>query len=541
MKLAQVWFTIATLVTISISLPLPACRWEHDQLRSRRISSEADGLPVARGRPDVSVQLILRKEHPAGQNIQVESRTKRVRKQRRSSVPPPPPPDNRTPREMREESPNPTIKEMGQVLSEGEVEFYIEQWRAGKEYRSSLRVMEEGHILSAEERKQFDADRESYNEARRLEEYVKGVLVRENRARQALVDSWEKARQAQNKRSGERTETRARAKELKRLIEDEMARPEDLVEYEKVFADVERLNSSKRNSRKKKKLTDKQKLEELESAINKETASDAQLAEYKALTDKMKTDRARKAKVDKKSKDKHRNTLKNRLEELQGRIDKKIALSGSERIEYEGLLTQRQKRLDDQARYSETYRGKKRTAFEKLKGRVDNEVASPLEQAILEALQAENDRNRQAAKDGMTKKRKADKDRIADLKRRIDDPNEVVTDAERAEYEERVAKQDLNRERDRISQQKRREAKKKERAAEGTPPPIETDLDRADQTSVGKPLQLSTNPLRQKMESFLSRVGKLWQATSQAPHPSGNIAPFPGLLRPMSVPFGGPL
>lgn len=189
-------------------------------LTSNEVSLTFGSLGVA---PSTSVAKEKTKIHP-------EVRKRKWQLQRRSANAPS---DHQTPREQRAESPNPTLKEMRWVLSHEEVEAYIEHWRAGKEFRSRLHAIERGVIPTGEEVEQLKSDRRSFNEARRMQEYVKGELVRSNRARPKMVESYENRLRSLKVDASTRKE---RKKYLMTLVNDELASPDEVEEYEKLLA-----------------------------------------------------------------------------------------------------------------------------------------------------------------------------------------------------------------------------------------------------------------------------------------------------------------
>ena len=436
MKLLRILFNVATLLTASISsFPIRSCQWDHELFCGHTlesISSPDDNLLIRRGHPiilspnEISLRLIrlnarenTRSDTKGDQSL--ESHQRKLRKQRRSSIPPP---DNESAEEKGVESANPTMKEMGQVLSPEEVESYINHWRAGKAYRMRKYEIKQGHdVLTEEDKKKFEADKLSFNEARRLELYVKRVLVESNRARPKLVESYEKYQKRLRSASVDAATMRKRCKDLKFLIDNEIATPDEVEEYKKLLAEVQHINKISSKSQAKRRISDKKRMQELESLIDDDVATDDERAEYKDLAAKL----VRKHKI---------NVLKNRKKELESRFK-----------------------------------------------------------------------------------------------------NEEATDDERAEYKDLLV--GIKRENGLAAQRSKRFREKRKKARTGGTPSPEMESETADQTSAGQPLQLSSNPLLQKMTPLLNRLGKLWKAAPQARNSLWNVLPpVPGVTRPVPIPLG---
>ncbi|KAI9793534.1 MAG: hypothetical protein M1816_007967 [Peltula sp. TS41687] len=680
MKLVQVPLVVAAFFTISASFHIspPSIRYDHERLCDRvheSIPSAGDNVvsTTQRSHHVVSLRLILSRKGHTNPNIrkdygkcgygndpQTGDPKKHSRRWRRRSVPPPPPPpDELTPREQRMESPNPTMKEMGWVLSPKQVEAYVEHWRAGKKFKATLYRKTRGDILSTEEEEQFKADRLGYNEARRLEEYVKADLVKNKRARARLVESYEKrlrdsAKHYSNTRKrmkelkdlidndlaspDEVTEqysnTKNRMKELKDLIDNDMASPDEVAEYEELLSDAQArkaeyekllsqaqarkerdIKASARrrtelNNRMKvleqlknpteaeraeyrdmvatrekelarqkeytkmwraeKEITYNERTEALELRIRDQVATPAERTEYEDLLARRKDELERQNEYSKKWYANNKAYSK-RIEELEPRFRNQVA-TPAERAEYEMMVARREDAREESQRKADRKRADK-IRMQELERRINGDrVATPAEQAEYNELSAEFQRANKVRKAGREKRKTASKNRMEELERLMnDDP----TDAERAEYEARKAK--LQADRDSVAEkmrksraktknrmkeleslmddhstdadraeyeamkakiQKDRDAKalrraKKEVEKAGGTPSTGTASEKIDKTDGNQPLQSSTNPLLQKVDSFLNRLGGLLPKQ----RPWNLPPPVPGVLPPMPVPL----
>lgn len=158
---------------------------------------------------------------------------RRLRKQRRSASMEPPPPVDLPPGWLgRSEAANPTLAEMKQFLSEDEINIYLEDWRAGKEYYSLRYGVLKGSIVRKEVEEQLQTGKRRYNKARQMEEKVKKLLVSTGQARPRLLESYSKRFEEGQQRRERVNDARKRRHELEDLIERGMAEPEDLISYE---------------------------------------------------------------------------------------------------------------------------------------------------------------------------------------------------------------------------------------------------------------------------------------------------------------------
>lgn len=377
MYIFRILFAVATLSTTSIgSFPTRYTCCDHNPLGSRTLesfSSESDGLMNQGGNQEILTsddflpKSFCPKEH-ANRNVwkacestrsdarrdQRFERQRRLRKQRRSSIPPP---DDRSAQDSAE-SPNPTMEEMRQFYSDEEMKTYIEHWRAGKEYQIRLYQIERGYVMTEEEEKRFKADRRSYNEARRLEDYVRMRLVQSNRARPKMLQSYERRLRYIAKRGSNMKE---RMEELRSLIENKMATPDEVEEYEKLVARTQRENESTSKWQKKNRITEKERMEDLKKRTDDDMATDAERREYEALMAKRQKAKERNAQAARKARGKKRMTEEKRLKELEGRIDNDVA-TDAERAEYDDLIASREMERAQRLQYLKEYREKKKAA-----------------------------------------------------------------------------------------------------------------------------------------------------------------------------------
>ena len=487
---------------------------------------------------EVSPGLIRPKEY-TDQNISKAHENSRCdakrgqKLQRRSSIPPP---DNQPARDKSTELPNPTMEEMEQVLSDEEMKSYLDHWRAGKEYSRSLYAIKRGYRLSNEEEMQLNANKRSYNKARRLERYVQSELVRSNRARPEMVESYKK----RNRDMGMRAKNmRKRRDELEFLVDNNMASPDEVEEYEKVLEGFQHMNRVKRQSEAKKEMADKERMKELESRINKGVATDDERAEYENLAVKRGKQLEQRKEANKRWRAKKK-AGNERIEELEGLINKDVA-TDDERAEYQDKIANHQKEREKHNEASRNWLTKKKIAekerIERLEGLIKKGVATDNERAeyqdMIAKRQKKREKQNEASRNWLTKKRIAEKERIERLEGLI--KKGIATDNDRAEYKQIIAEIERGRELKAQKNKSYRDKKKGERA--GTPI-TEKGSGRADQTSVDQPLQSSSNLLLYKIEPSLDRLGKLWKAASQVRNSPWAIPLDAGLARPMPVPFG---
>ncbi|KAI9779459.1 MAG: hypothetical protein M1816_003511 [Peltula sp. TS41687] len=609
MKLVRVPFAVVAFFTISVSFHLPPSR--SSDRNPERISLHPNSW----------------KDHGKSgfdNDSKVDDQRNHPRRQRRSSIPPPPPPsrDELSPWEKRMNSPDPTMKEMGWVLSPGEVEAYIEHRRAGKEYKAALYRKDRGEVLSPEEEKQLEAEKLGYNEARRLEEHVKAVLVKQKRARAELVESYEKRlRSARQSAAKQYSNTKARMKELKDLFDNDLASPDEVAEYEKRLSQAQERTERSLEASARRRTEFDARMKELEELDN---PTDAERAEYKSMVAKREKELARQKDYTKTWRAEKETTYNKRIEELEPRIRDQVA-TPAEVTEYQELVRGREEEVERQREYNQNWYVENRAyskRIEELEPRIRQEVATPAERAEYDILLARREEKRESNQRRGDRKR-TDKDRMQELERRISDrlasPAEQAeyndlsakfqklnkprktrttefqdrlkelerityedpTDAEIAEYEAMSAKLQADRDnaaegsrksrkkkQDRLvelemlddptpaesaelkaikadiqtqkdkkrdadaKQGREKRAKKKAEKAGGTPS-TETGSKKADQNNAGQPLQSTTNLLRQKVDSFLNRLGGLLPKT-----PTGTLPPVLQVLPPpMPVPL----
>lgn len=390
---------VALLSAISLSFPIQNGQWDRD-LSSvgspKRIVIESRGVSIGQAQVSVraakyeppleankrlilvfhqiSLSSISRRrechdqspldrqdvvEHLSGENPQFEPQS-RSRMQRRST----PrefdgPPDSST-RAARMESSNPTQAEMRQILSDEEVDEYIEHWRAGKEYLMRLYYIEKGYEMTEEEEMEMDVERESYNTARRLEEYVKGELVRAGKARPKLVHSYINKLRNNNKRY---VNARQRREELERLVEDEEATPDELQEYEKIvrMLQVKDERSKKLTADKRKK--DQERMEWLARRVADGDASDEEEVEYVRKVQKKRDALDRKIAHDSQK----RREERSRREELEKKMQDG-PISAAEHDEYQKLLADYQAELAYQSQAKKKYYARDKERIKELEG-----------------------------------------------------------------------------------------------------------------------------------------------------------------------------
>ncbi|KAI9833270.1 MAG: hypothetical protein M1826_000183 [Phylliscum demangeonii] len=194
----------------------------------------------------------------------------------------------------------PTMKEMEQVLSKEAYDKYVMDWKRGKACRRMNYAISRRYVMSAEEEAQQELDHQSLVEAQKLQRKVTRILIRSKRARPAMVESYQRRSRDETDRRRENRRERSREYHtLQSLVEQEVATDAQVERYHTLKRARTTMNQEA-EARKAKAITQaKAGMAKLKPLIEARRATKAQKRKYAELEAFLEGKRAKRAAKDK--------------------------------------------------------------------------------------------------------------------------------------------------------------------------------------------------------------------------------------------------
>ncbi|KAI9830900.1 MAG: hypothetical protein M1826_004330 [Phylliscum demangeonii] len=173
----------------------------------------------------------------------------------------------------------PSPEEMKYVLGDAEYAKWIEVWKGGKEFIGMRQRVLDGHVMSAQEARQFELDKAAYNKAGSMEYKVKVELYRRREARPAIVEWVQRRLLSARQRQAESMRPKMeRFQQLKPRVMTGVSDEAERQEFQRLEKELRHVYGDKGLRRKQIKAEKENLMAELEGKEGRTVLEEGQLA-----------------------------------------------------------------------------------------------------------------------------------------------------------------------------------------------------------------------------------------------------------------------